>query len=173
MAALAVDDVVPFSDWTAAASASLAYLYRTVGLDVWMVTKVDEPQQVVLSSHPSEVIPAGTTVPWNRSFCHSMVSGVGPRVATVAAATPAYLGLVTGLNHRVAAYVGVPLVTRDGRLFGTLCGVSSRAQPRTLTRFLPTVELTARLLSTLLPDELTDDQPFPGSPAGAVLERPT
>jgi GAF domain-containing protein len=173
MAALAVDDVVPFPDWTAAASASLAFLYRTVGLDVWMVTRVEEPEQVVLCSHPGEVIPAGTTVPWARSFCHSMVSGEGPRVATVATATPAYLGLVTGLDHRVAAYVGVPLVTRDAQLFGTLCGVSSRAQPRTLARFLPTVELTARLLSTLLPDELTSHRPFPSSSAAAVLERPT
>ena len=35
-------------------------------------------------------------------------------------------------------------------MFGTLCGVSSRAQPRTLTRYLPLVEMTARMLSTLL-----------------------
>ncbi|MCZ2824641.1 MULTISPECIES: GAF domain-containing protein [unclassified Modestobacter] len=152
MVQFVVDDVVPFEDWTAAARASLAFLHRTVGLDVWMITHLQEPAQVVLYSHPQEVIPQGTVVPWEQSFCHSMVSGVGPRVATVAAATPAYRDLMTGHAERVAAYIGVPLVTRDGAVFGTLCGVASRAQPRTLTRHLPLVEMSARMLSSLLPD---------------------
>jgi GAF domain-containing protein len=142
--------VVPFEDWPAAARASLAFLYRTVGLDIWMVTHVDEPHQFVLHSHPPEAIPQGASIPWDSSFCHSMVSGEGPRVATVAAATPAYRDLQTGFPNRVAAYIGVPLVTREGAVFGTLCGVSARAQPRTLTRYLPLVEMTARMLSTLL-----------------------
>jgi GAF domain-containing protein len=152
MAALLVDDVVPFEDWTGAVHASLAFLHRTVGLDVWLVTRLEDPLQVVLHSHPQEVLPPGSSIYWNRSFCHSMVTGGGPRVATVAAATPAYRDLETGLPHRVAAYIGVPLVTRGGELFGTLCGLSVRAQPRTLIRFLPTVEMTARMLSTLLTD---------------------
>ena len=172
MVALVVDDVVPFADWPAAARASLAFLHRTVGLDVWMVTHLEEPEQVVLHSHPQEVIPSGTSVLWDRSFCRSMVSGAGPRVATVAAATPAYRDLRTGLPQRVAAYLGVPLVTRDGEVFGTLCGVSSRAQPRTLSRHLPLVEMTARLLSTLLPEEPGAQRAESSSPAG-ILDRPT
>jgi GAF domain-containing protein len=172
MAAPLVDDVVPFEDWAAAARASLAFLYRTVGLDVWMVTHVEEPHQFVLQSHPAEVIPPGAWIYWDRSFCRSMVSGVGPRVATVAAATPAYRDLQTGLPHRVAAYIGVPLVTRAGEVFGTLCGVSSRAQPRTLTRYLPLVEMTARMLSTLLS---ADDsaQRLVTSSAALMRDRPT
>lgn len=156
MLPLLVDDVVPFEDWAAAARASVAFLHRTVGLDVWMVTRVEEPVQVVLHSSSPELIPRGTEVLWERSFCRPMVSGVGPRVATVAAAPPAYRDLETGLPQRVAVYLGVPLVTRGGAVFGTLCGVSSRAQPRTLARHLPLVEMTARLLSTLLPPDPPD-----------------
>jgi GAF domain-containing protein len=165
MVLLAVDDVLPFEDWHAAARASVVFLHNTVGLDVWMVTQVEEPQQLVLHSHPEELIPRGSSVPWDRSFCHSMVSGVGPRVATVAAATPAYRDLRTGLPQRVAAYIGVPLVTRDGAVFGTLCGVSARAQPRTLARFLPLVEMTARMLSTLLPETATSQLVASNAPA--------
>ena len=153
MLPLVVDDVVPFEDWTAAARASIAFLHRTVGLDVWMVTHVEEPVQVVLHSHPQEVVARGTEVPWESSFCRPMISGIGPRVATVAAATPAYADLQPGLPQRVAAYIGVPLVTRSGEVYGTVCGISARAQPRTLARHLPLVEMTARMLSTLLPDE--------------------
>jgi len=159
MVPVVVDDVVPFEDWRAAARASLAFLHRTVGLDVWMVTHLEDPAQVVLYAHPQEVIPQGTSLPWQQSFCRSMVSGVGPRVATVAAATPAYRDLMTGHAERVAAYIGVPLVTREGAVFGTLCGVASRAQPRTLTRHLPLVEMTARMLSSLLPAPTAEGPP--------------
>jgi GAF domain-containing protein len=172
MATPIVDDVLPFEDWPAAAHASVAFLHRTVGLDVWMVTRVDEPQQVVLHSHPEGIIPHGAAVPWDRSFCRSMVTGDGPRVATVAAATPAYRDLETGLTERVAAYIGVPLVTRDGQVWGTLCGVSSRAQPRTLIRFLPLVEMTARMLSSLLPRSERAQREASSSPA-SILVRAT
>ena len=170
MSALLVDDVVPFTDWPAAARASVAFLHRTVGLDVWMVTAVEEPRQVVLYSSPEEVLPPGTSILWERSFCHTMVSGVGPRVTTVAAATPAYRDHETGLPHRVAAYMGVPLLSRGGAVLGTLCGVSSRAQPRSLIRSLPLVEMTARLLSTLRAAE-TQAQPVASSSSTEIRER--
>ena len=64
MSTILVDDVVPFEDWTSAARASLAFLHRTVGLDVWVVTEVQEPLQVVLHAHPEEVLPPGTAASW-------------------------------------------------------------------------------------------------------------
>ena len=169
MIALAVDDVVPFDDWSSAACASVAFLHRRVGLDVWMVTELQGSRQVVQHSYPCQVIPPGAWVPWDSSFCRSMVSGVGPRVATVAAATPAYRDR-TGPVEWIAAYIGVPLVTRSGEVFGPLCGISSRAQPRSLTRFLPLVEMTARMLSTLL--AATQDPQREAASARASMREP-
>lgn len=150
MVSIAVGDVVPFDDWPAATRAALAFLHRTVGMEVWLMTRVVGDQQVVLSAHPAELVPTGTSVPWDQSLCRRMVSGHGPRVSTVTAATPEYAQLLQGPIERVAAYVGVPVVNRDGSVFGTLCGVSTRAQPRSLARSLPVVEMTARMLSTVL-----------------------
>jgi hypothetical protein len=67
--------------------------------------------------------------------------------------------------------MGVPLITRDNEVFGTLCGLSSRAQPRTLARFLPIVEMSARLLSTLGPEEPA--QRVASSARASILDRPT
>ena len=145
-----VDDVLPFEDWPTAVRSTLALLHRTIGLDVWLVTRVEGDEQVVLYAHPPEAVEVGTVLSWDRSFCRKMVAGAGPRISTVTAATPAYAHLRTGPIERVAAYVGVPLVTRDGELFGTLCGLSTRAQPRSLARQQAMVEMTARMLSTVL-----------------------
>jgi GAF domain-containing protein len=161
MVPLLVDDVAPFEDWSAAARGALAVLHSTVGLDLWLLTHVEGNDQVVLHAHPWEAVPAGTTVPWDRSFCRKMVAGTGPRVSTVTAATPAYASVRSGHTESIAAYLGVPIVTRSGELFGTLCGVSERAQPRSFVRHLPTVELVARLLSSLLPEDPSSLLPLP------------
>jgi hypothetical protein len=50
--------------------------------------------------------------------------------------------------------VGVPLVTADLELFGTLCGLAFRAKPRGAARELPLAETMARMLNTLLASDL-------------------
>jgi GAF domain-containing protein len=163
------DDVAPYEDWPSAVRNALAFLYRSVGMDVWMLTRVEGDRQIVLLAHPREAVPPGMSVAWDESFCRVMVTGAAPRVSTVTAATPAYAQRMAGPFENIAAYVGVPLMTRDGTVFGTLCGISARAQPRSLARNLPLVEMTARMLSTVLaltgPAAL-DVQPDSGSSAG-------
>jgi GAF domain-containing protein len=145
-----IADVAPWPDWSAAAEGALAYLHEQLGWDVWAVTRIDGHTQVVLRAFPPDVLPRGAQLPWEETFCKQMVEGAGPRVATVTAAVPAYARCSAGLAADVAAYLGVPLVCADGRLFGTLCGIAYRAQPLSAARGLATAEFVARMLSTLL-----------------------
>src|SRR5215213_9869381 len=153
-------DVAPWRDWCSAAEGALRFLHRHVGWDVWLVTTIVDGHQVVLLAEPGDAVPPGTVLPWEESLCRQMLSGNAPRLATVTAAVPAYASRSTGPLERVAAYVGVPLVTEDVEVFGTLCGIAFRAKPRSAARELPLVEMVARMLSTLL---IT----LPGSPSSA------
>jgi GAF domain-containing protein len=155
-----IADVAPWRDWPAAVDAALQFLAEHIGWDVWVVTRIQDGRQVVLRAYPSAAAPPGTELPWADSFCRQMLSGNAPRLATVTAAVPAYASRSTGPLERVAAYVGVPLVTEDVEVFGTLCGIAFRAKPRSAARELPIVEMVARMLSTLL---IT----LPGSPSSA------
>jgi GAF domain-containing protein len=145
-----IGDVAPWPDFGAAARGALEFLHGHIGWDLWMVTRVVDDCQIVLCAYPGDTVRPGASLPWEESFCRQMVEGTAPRVATVTAAVPAYAPLSKGLGHDVAAYMGVPLVTGAGQLFGTLCGVAFRAKPLSATRDLPLVELVARTLSTLL-----------------------
>jgi GAF domain-containing protein len=145
-----IADVTPWRDWSSAADAALRFLHGHLGWDVWIVTRVVDGRQLVLRACPAAVVQPGTEVEWESSFCRQMLAGNAPRVATVTAAVPAYAGRATGPLQSIAAYVGVPLVDGDMQLFGTLCGLASRAQPRSATRDLPLVEIIARMLSSLL-----------------------
>ncbi len=104
----------------------------------------------MLLSHPADAVRPGAELPWERSFCRQMIEGNAPRLATVTAAVPAYAIRSSGPMGDVAAYVGIPLVTPELTLFGTLCGVSFRAKPLSATRELSVVEAAARMLSTLM-----------------------
>jgi GAF domain-containing protein len=143
-------DVAPWRDWCSAAEGALRFLHRHVGWDLWLVTTVVEEHQVVLLAEPREAVLPGTVLPWADSFCRQMVEGNAPRLATVTAAVPAYASRTAGPLQGVAAYLGIPLVTGDMELFGTLCGVAYRAKPRSAARDLEVVEAAARLLSTLM-----------------------
>ena len=143
-------DVTPWRDWSSAADAALQFLHSYLGWDVWLVTRVEGDRWIVVRAHPTSVVEPGTELAWDSSFCRQMHEGNAPRLATVTAAVPAYAGRATGPLRGIAAYAGVPIVDAQGRLFGTVCGLASRAQPRSAARDLPLVELMARMLSTLL-----------------------
>jgi GAF domain-containing protein len=137
-----------------AAEGVLQFLHGYLGWDVWVVTRVEGDRQVLLRAFPEGAVRPGTELPWAESFCRQMIHGNAPRVATVTAAVPEYASRASGSIRDIAAYVGVPLITADLELFGTLCGISFRAKPRSAARDLPVVEATARLLSTLLASDL-------------------
>ncbi|MCA0145682.1 histidine kinase [Blastococcus sp. LR1] len=145
-----VADVAPWRDWTSAADDALRFLHHHVGWDLWMVTRLVGDHQVVLRAWPDRVVRPGTRVPWADTLCRQMVEGKAPRMATVTAIVPEYAAHAQQPLGTVGAYVGIPLLTRDLELFGTLCGVSSRAKPRSAARELSVIEAAARTLSSLM-----------------------
>jgi hypothetical protein len=167
-------DVAPWRDWCSAAEGALRFLAEHVGWDLWMVTRVVDDRQVVLLADPPDTVRPGMHLPWERSFCRQMIEGNAPRLATVTAAVPAYAARSTGPLRNAAAYIGVPLVTRDLELFGTLCGVAYRAKPLSVAREMDVVEAAARMLSTLMAAgmEPPDVPEPPGPGARAVRGRP-
>ncbi|RFU20095.1 GAF domain-containing protein [Geodermatophilus marinus] len=165
MAGPGITDVAPWQDFPGAACGALEFLHEQLGWDVWAVTRVVGDLQVVLHAHPAAVLPPGSALPWANSFCQLMTVGQGPRAATVTAAVPAYASRRLGPLTGVAAYIGVPLVTGGGELFGTVCGLGFRARPRSATRDLPQVEFAARMISTLMAAGVSPSDP-PPAPRG-------
>jgi diguanylate cyclase (GGDEF)-like protein len=144
-----------FTNFEGAARAALAFLHRRLGLRLWMVTRVQGDDWVVLQveDHCYDV-KDGTVFRWADSFCSRMVRGEGPRIAPRSAEVPAYASAPIGRQVKIGAYVGVPLIGVDGTLFGTLCAIDPEAQPAALTQELELVEMVAGLLGSLLRTEM-------------------
>ncbi len=144
-----------FTDFQTAAAAVLQYLHTRMGMNLWMVTRTEGEDWIVLDSLDHGYgVKGGDVFQWSDSFCSRMVKGLGPRVVADASTVPAYREAPIGKKVPIAAYVGIPLERPDGSLFGTLCAISPKPQPAEFEKEQPLIELLARMLSTILSHEL-------------------
>lgn len=148
-------DIKAYENFEQASKAVLSFLQARLGLSLWMVTRTDGQNWVVLNIEDSFYqIQAGSVFKWTDSFCSRMAQGLGPRIAPDVAQCEAYLQAPIGQQIPIKAYVGVPLLDKHGLLFGTLCAIDPHTQSSSIENELPLVELCARLLMTILESDM-------------------
>ena len=145
-------------DFAGASREVLTFLHQRIGMDLWMVSRADNEDWVVLAAEDHGYgVAQGDVFRWADTFCARMVRGDGPRVAPRTADVPAYAALPLADKLPIGAYVGVPLVDGNGELFGTLCGINPRPMPAAIADEQPMVEVFADMLSGLLSAELNSN----------------
>ena len=145
----------PCTDFAAAAQTVLDFLHQRLSFGLWMVTRTEGDDWIVLQAEDHGYgVKAGSVFPWADSFCSQMVLGRGPCIAPRSAEIPAYAAAPIGRQVAIGAYVGVPLRREDGSLFGTLCAIDPAPQPAAITAELPLIQLLARLLCSILEADL-------------------
>ena len=145
----------PLQNFQDASRATLAFLHQRLGFALWMVTRTEGENWIVLHAEDHGYgVAAGNVFPWAHSFCSEMVKGNGPRIAHDSGNVAAYHDAAIGRQVPIQAYVGVPLTHSDGSLFGTLCAIDPMRQPETIAQEQDLIELLAAMLSTVLQWEL-------------------
>ena len=144
-----------FHDFRSAAAAVLQYLHRRIGFDLWLITRIEGEEWIILQveDHGYGVNP-GSVFRWADTFCIEMVAGRGPHVAPRIDCVKVYADAAIGSNVKIGAYVGYPLMREDGSVFGTLCGIHPAPQPPAIVQEGPLIELLTKMLSTILAAEL-------------------
>lgn len=150
-----------YDDFNAASNEVLNYLHSKLGFKLWMVTRVESDDWIVLQAMDNGYnVCDGDVFRWTDSFCSRMVKGEGPRIAPSSKDVPAYASAPIGQQVPIGAYVGVPLTRSDGEFFGTLCAIDPQPMPQEITQELPLIEMMARLLTTILENELKAQEEF-------------
>ena len=147
--------ISPTHDFSSAGQAVIRFLHERLGFNLWMVTRTEEDDWIVLQTedHGYNIKPPAV-FRWADTFCSQMVSGRGPRIAPRSSRVPAYASAPIGRQIRIESYMGVPISNADGSLFGTLCAIHPAPQPEEITQELPLIELLASMLSGILAAEL-------------------
>ncbi len=132
----------------------LALMERVTGLESTYLTSIDEAagQQTVLFSHCSERldIPEGLSVPWGDTLCKRALSEETYFVNDV---PERWSDSDAARQLGITSYMSQPVITADGRLYGTLCAASSlRATFSAATTNI--VSLFARLIGQQIDREM-------------------
>ncbi len=131
------------------------YLNAAAPMGAWAVTRIVDGRQILLCAKDVAYgFEPGAEVPFEISPCRAMVAGEAPQVALDAAAVPAYADCGLAAMIPLGAYVGTPIMTASGELFGTLCGFN----PVAMTTGPQALEPLLLLLSSLLSAVLAADQ---------------
>ena len=148
-------------------------LLRVTGADAVFLTEVNwaELVQEVRFSTDRALLVEGTRMPWPGSPCSRMLEG-GPRfVSGLVAQFPDH-HLVEELG--ATAMATVPLLTREGAVFGTLCALGGTSGRLTDTSVV-LLELFARLLVEHVDGREAPSELFasaPGVPSEGLTGRP-
>ena len=130
------------------------FLKDAVPLGYWSVSRYDGERQLYLQVRDDSYgTSAGDSHSWDGSLCRRMVAGA-PQVAPDAMAVPEYAAAGVSGQLPIGAYVGVPLQSEDGQLFGTLCGLDPAPQDEALREHAPLLALLGSLLTTILQSDL-------------------
>jgi diguanylate cyclase (GGDEF)-like protein len=166
--------VGPWPGFALAADAAVHDLHRRFGLDLWTATHVaGESQAVVASAGPwAELSPPGRAYSWPSTFCRRMVEEGAPVAVADVQRSREYGAVAVGPLAVVRSYVGMPLLSSEGRLFGTLCAFAGQPQPSSLRAVLESAQLLSRMLSTILAGEqVAADRSQDAAQAYALAER--
>ena len=124
---------------------------EALGMPMAAVTVVDAATQWFTSLHGADLV----SVPREGSFCADVVADSAVLVVPDALADPRFADLPSVVDLGVRAYVGVPLVGRDGLPLGTLCVFDRR--PRSFSEHdLATLNDLARLVVLVLEQRRRD-----------------
>ena len=140
-----------FTDFESASRAVLELLSARYGFGLWMVTRVEGGDWIVLHAKDTSYgLEEHRVMRWEDSYCYRMVTDDAPRYAPDARRVEAYANAPINQQLGIGAYLGMPLTREDGSLFGTLCAIDPAEHPGMAPGELAVVEMFAQLLSTLL-----------------------
>ncbi|EAZ92756.1 GGDEF domain-containing protein [Crocosphaera chwakensis] len=148
-----------FLNFETAVQGVLEFLHKRIGFQLWMFTRVEGQDWIVLEAHDHGYgISPGDVFQWSDSFCSRMIEGLGPRIAPISEKISAYVEAPINQKVNIGSYIGIPLHNSDGSLFGTLCAIDPNAQSESILQEKELIELQAQLLTTILNYELLSQE---------------
>lgn len=144
-----------FDNFETAGQAVLSFLQERLGFKLWMITRTEGDDWIVLQSEDQGYdIKPGQVFRWADSFCSHMVKGLTPRMAPCSDQVELYAAAPLAQTINIKAYIGYPLLNEHGELFGTLCAIDPQPKPESLRQEESLIEVLGGLLSLALQKEL-------------------
>ena len=136
----------------------LALARQQLGMDLAFLGEFDGEDQVfrVVDGDAASFGLDGGRLPLSETYCKRMVEGRIRNAVPDTSQEPEVCDLAVTKEGGIGAYLGVPLVMPDGRLYGALCGISHSVRPELSDHEVELMRFLAELLSGVLQQERHD-----------------
>ncbi|NNN20081.1 MAG: sensor domain-containing diguanylate cyclase [Acidimicrobiaceae bacterium] len=150
------EPIFPFSDFSSASKAAVAFLRAVTSFELCAVTRIEENELILLSVNDSPYgLKPGDTITLERGLCSGVVNGECPKFIADTGSRHGSGALERlGSIPDIGAHIGVPLILANHTVFGTICAINRDPMPDLTSLEITAIELTARMLSTVLSLEL-------------------
>ena len=113
----------------------LARVREALGMDIAFVSQFVDDQRVfrvvsVAAQEPPSPVAPGNSDPLVDTYCKLVLEGRLPMAIPDTRESPEAQRLAITHQLRIGAYLSVPIVLKDGEVFGTLCCFSHVARPK-------------------------------------------
>lgn len=152
---------VPRAGVAEAMSRSLNAIRTHLGMDVAFISEfVDDRRyfRYVDSSDQEAVIQVGQSDPLEQSYCQRVVDGRLPELMADACLNAEALTLPATRQLPVGAHLSVPIRFKNGRIFGTFCCFSAKADHSLTHRDLAMMRVLSEMLAEQIEVEMQDQR---------------
>ncbi len=132
----------------------LSTMRKLLDMDIAFVSEFVDGHGVIRhrESHPDsmDILPVGRSCALKQSYCKRVVDGHFPNAIPDTAQLPEALSLPATAELNIGSYISVPVVMRNGEIFGTLCCISHTPRTALGNRQIDALRKVAEMVATEL-----------------------
>lgn len=145
-------------DFASTCESILAFLHEKYPLDLWMITRTNQQDLVVLQTKGDGYgVKPGMAFNWEDTLCIRMMSDQAPNIAPNIDDVTLYQQAPIAQHFQIKACISVPIYANDV-FFGTLCGVNGSPIDESAKQDLALMQSQAAKLSAALASDLATIQ---------------
>lgn len=145
-------------DFASTGESILAFLHDQYPLDLWMITRTNQQDLVVLQTKGDGYgVKPSMVFNWEDTLCIRMMSDQAPNIAPNIDEVALYQQAPIAQHFQIKACISVPIYA-DGVFFGTICGVNAVPIDESAKQDLALMEAQAAKLSAALASDLATIQ---------------
>ena len=117
-----------------------------LNLDIAFIAKYEKGQRVFLhidSKTEDSPIKPDDSDPFEQTYCYKITQGELPEIINDTSANPITRDMAVTKALDIKSYIGVPIRTADGKLFGTFCCIGHQVEPALSERDLAFIKVFA------------------------------
>jgi len=117
-----------------------------LNLDIAFIAKYEKGQRVFLhidSKAEDSPIKPDDSDPFEQTYCYKITQGELPEIINDTSANPITRDMAVTKALDIKSYIGVPIRTADGKLFGTFCCIGHKVEPALSERDLAFIKVFA------------------------------